>query len=377
MSPRKLLFYDSLNRSGCWWYRIHQPAKALIKHVSPDDMIVACTTLLDPEPMQVWVDQADAIYSGMLENDKFLDWMEGEQARGRRLFFDYDDDPFNVSPFNPAYEKRGLKEVEFTTGDGRPLGKWKDGQNGFSLEENQKRADTFIRALRQCDLLTTPNAHLADKFSRYSQNVKLIKNMIDLSAWRPLPLVKDDRVRIIYQGGWSHFGDWQIIKKPLKKVMEEHKNVDLVVMGQTYEGILKEFPQDRVQRVDWVDVEAYPYLFRSLDGDIGICPLEKSEFNLCKSELKWEEYSALEIPAVCSQVGPYIAAVDHGLTGFLAKNETEWEQYLTELILSPELRRAVGRSARRRVEDYYDLKNCSSLYLDAFRAGFGVHLAVA
>lgn len=372
-SEKKLLFYDSINRSGCWWYRIHQPATAMLEC---KDYICGCTTLMEPEPMQVWVDKADAIYSMMLENEKFLEWMETEQNHGRKLFFDYDDDPFSVSPFNPAYAKRGLSEVKFTADDGKPLGEWKDGQNGFNLEENHKRAETFIRALKQCDLMTTPSKYLADKFSKYARNVKVIKNMIDLKMWSPLPLPKDDKIRIVYQGGWSHFKDWQVIKAPLKRVMEEHKNVILVLMGQTYEGVLKDFPQDRIQRIDWVDIEAYPYLFRSLNGDIGICPLENSEFNLSKSELKWEEYGALGIPAVCSQVGPYTVAVNHGADGFLARNEDEWVEYLTNLITSKELREKIGRQARIRIEDYYDVSRCQSIYVDAFRSGFGVDLVI-
>ncbi|MEK7578247.1 MAG: hypothetical protein AAB456_00815, partial [Patescibacteria group bacterium] len=187
----------------------------------------------------------------------------------------------------------------------------------------------------------------------------------------------DDKVRIIYQGGWSHYKDWQIIKRPLKKIMEKHKNVILIIMGQTYEGILKEFPQDRIERVDWVDVEAYPFLFRSLNGDIGLCPLEKSEFNLCKSELKWQEYGALEIPAVCSNFGPYQIAVDHESTGFLADNEDEWFEYLNALILGKNLRAEIGKQARCRIENYYDLHRSQGLYVDAFRSGFGVELAVA
>ena len=353
---------------------MHQPAKALQE---TNDMFVGYTTGLDPEPMQTWVDKADAIYSMMLENEKFLDWMGDEQKRGRKMFFDYDDDPFNVSPFNPAYEKRGLKEVRFSGEDGKYLGEWKDGRDGFNLKENEIRAETFIRALKQCDLMTTPSKYLADKFSNYARNVKVIKNMINLRVWKPLSLVKDDKVRIIYQGGWSHYKDWQIIKRPLKKIMEKHKNVILIIMGQTYEGILKEFPQDRIERVDWVDVEAYHFLFRSLNADIGICPLEKSEFNLCKSELKWEEYGALEIPAVCSNFGPYQIAVDHESTGFLADNEDEWFEYLNALILGKNLRAEIGKQARRRVEDYYDLHRSQSLYVDAFRAGFGVELALA
>lgn len=379
MDKRKVLFYQG-RRSGCDFYRILQPARALLFQ---DDMHCAYSSGLEPEELQIWVDKSDAIVSMQIENEKFLDWMEGEQQNGRKMFFDYDDDPFSVSPFNPSYEKLGTKEVKFHREDGSLLGEWRDGVDGFNLAANIERANVFKRAFKQADLITTTNQYLASKLAGHAgsfwnrgKKVKVIRNMLNLKIWKPLPLVKDDKVRIIYQGGWSHFKDWQIVRPALKKIMDEHKNVVLLLMGQTYEGSLMDLDKDRIERYDWMDVEAYPYMFRTLNADIGICPLEKSEFNLCKSELKWEEYSALEIPSICSQYGPYSIAVDHGTTGFLAKNEKEWTEYLDSLIRDKSLRIDMGKQARKRIEERYDISKNLNLYVDAFRAGFGVELVV-
>src|SRR5437899_12979401 len=67
---------------------------------------------------------------------------------------------------------------------------------------------------------------------------------------------------------------------------------------------------------------------------IGIAPLEKNAFNDAKSELKWLEYTALGIPTVASDFGPYKRAIGSGKDGFLTNDN--WELALTNLIENSE-----------------------------------------
>lgn len=361
-SNSHVLFYASGRKNGCSFYRIIQPGRKMVQH---DLMPAALSSDMEPAECQVWVDKAGAIYSQNLENEKFLDWMADEQKQGRKLILDYDDDPFHVSPFNPAYEKRGTCEVKFEWPDGTTA-EWKDGKDGFCIEENVKRLQTFARALHQADLVTTTTSVLKDLFSRYSYRVRQLRNMVDLNVWRPLNLVKDEWVRIIYQGGWSHYMDFMEVKEALEKVLEAYPNVKLVVMGQWYPGVFGGRFQDRIELHDWADVELYPWIFKTLNADIGICPLENTQFNSAKSEIKWVEYSALKIPTVSSAVRPYCVAMDHGKTGFVAKDSDEWAGYLSNLIEDEQLRKDVGEEARRRIEDIYDVDKRIGIYKTAF-----------
>jgi glycosyltransferase involved in cell wall biosynthesis len=216
------------------------------------------------------------------------------------------------------------------------------------------------------DMVTTPSKILAEVFKNYNNNVKVLKNYLDLNIWKPLNIVKDDKIRIVWQGGHSHFEDWFEVRDALKIVMDKYKNVVLVIMGSEFEGTA--LPSDRVEKVGWVSMDAYPHVFKTLNADIGICPLKNSSFNVCKSELKWEEYSALKIPTVASMTHPYSDYIEDGETGFLCKNTDEWVKKLSLLIESKEIRETVGSNARKHVEKNYDADKKWVEYESAYKS---------
>jgi hypothetical protein len=86
-----------------------------------------------------------------------------------------------------------------------------------------------------------------------------------------------------------------------------------------------------------------------LDLDISVAPNKANQFNDCRSNIKWMEAAMLGIPSVVSNIHPYLTSIEHGVTGFIAKNEDEWVKYLSELIESKEKRETIGRNAKKAV----------------------------
>ena len=82
--------------------------------------------------------------------------------------------------------------------------------------------------------------------------------------------------------------------------------------------------------------------------DIAIAPIKDTQFNRCKSNIKWLEHSMLKTPMVLSDVTPY-KMVKHGETGFLAKTTEDWVTYLSLLIENPAERKRIGENAYRSV----------------------------
>jgi glycosyltransferase involved in cell wall biosynthesis len=72
---------------------------------------------------------------------------------------------------------------------------------------------------------------------------------------------------------------------------------------------------------------------------------------------------AMGIPVVASPVGEQKYVVKHGVNGFFAKNEEEWYNYLKMLIEDDDLRRRMGREARKTAEKELSLEvNGKKLY---------------
>ena len=119
---------------------------------------------------------------------------------------------------------------------------------------------------------------------------------------------------------------------------------------------------------DWFNVRKIPYypmsmhtfydwLAKNSNWDIGIIPLTDTQFNRCKSELKYIEFSALGIPVIASDMNVYNECIVDGVNGFLAANEEEWIDKLSLLINDPILRNGMVNNARKDILENYNLES--------------------
>jgi glycosyltransferase involved in cell wall biosynthesis len=151
--------------------------------------------------------------------------------------------------------------------------------------------------------------------------------------------------------------------------MEKYPHLKFVVSGAWFEGVLKTIPdwQKRVELNPWVDISAYPYKSILNDMDFFVIPLQDTEFNRCKSNIKWVEQAAIEVPAVTSLVSPYkeIATEDNGI--FIEKNDPEsWYEGICYMIENAEGRKKMGKAARATVEQHFDSNKEAHRWAEAY-----------
>jgi glycosyltransferase involved in cell wall biosynthesis len=75
---------------------------------------------------------------------------------------------------------------------------------------------------------------------------------------------------------------------------------------------------------------------------------------------------AMEIPCVVSPVGVNTSIIEHGVNGFLASSENEWESYLRRLINDSALRKNLGEAGRKKVVEKYSVKSNAENFLKLF-----------
>lgn len=100
--------------------------------------------------------------------------------------------------------------------------------------------------------------------------------------------------------------------------------------------------------------------------DIGVMPMEDTDWEKGKCGFKALQYMALEIPAVASSVGANQEIIDHGINGFLCQNPEEWYTYLEQLIASEKLRKSIGEAGRKKVLEKYSVYSNTPLFLSLF-----------
>lgn len=301
---------------------------------------------------------------GSLTRQKLKSFRDLHKAVGStsKIVYDYDDNPFAVSPFNQSYGASGTEEVFLNMPDGTKAGLWVDGKN-IDIEENRAKSEYLKLALAEADLITTTTEYLANVLRVYNPNVKVLPNCIDLKRFTKLELPKRE-VRVLWTGSASHYEDVLEMQRTFLKMLSAYPEVKLVICGYVPPGMKINFPSDRVEYHEWDHVMSYPYRLAALNADIALIPLRDTEFNRCKSPLKFLEMSALSIPSVVSHVGPYREIVelsgndDIGMfvEGF---NPDDWLTAIAFLIEKPALRNLMGQKARTFIEEHFDInKRC-------------------
>jgi glycosyltransferase involved in cell wall biosynthesis len=184
----------------------------------------------------------------------------------------------------------------------------------------------------------------------------VIENALDAetlhAATTARPRRPDGKIRIIYGSGTrTHDADFALIANALKRVLTEHADVEIVLVGDLNppSGLL-EF-KERLRRLPACPYAEYLALLA--DSDIAIAPLIAGNFNDAKSNIKFLEAASVGVPSVCSPRSAFAQAIQHGETGFLAASVDDWYSALTSLVTDQALRQRVGQAARQAVLECY------------------------
>lgn len=338
--------------SGCTWYRMYVPLKALDR-LSGESSVTFLSAMkgdtITGDPLLESPEQAEGADLFIAQRVNFyggLGVWRRMTTQHRRTVYENDDDVWHIDRSNPAY------------------GHYCEG--GDIREAVQRYCDT-------ASLITVTTPYLGDLHREMSPHVPVTVLPNYVPEW-VLSLEHDDRQghpRIGWAGGSSHEQDLLIAGPSVRRFMQRFPKWRCWVNGVDFRRELK-VPMDRTFHVPWLPVCARPKLYyRSLDFDIGICPLADTAFTRSKSAVKALEYMARGIPVVASDTEPYRRFIRHGETGFLVKREHEWLKYLSELAADNELRATMGAAALEQAREHTIERHWRE-WEDAYKALFPV-----
>jgi glycosyltransferase involved in cell wall biosynthesis len=224
------------------------------------------------------------------------------------------------------------------------------------------------RAFRQAVSLSARsiagNRYLA-AFAGAPEKTTVIPTVIDTDVYRPAPVPEgeDDRLVIGWMGTSGNFVYFDEIEPAIRQLLSEHRNaVFRIVSNGTYPALLGH-PQ--VEQVPW-SAESE---IRELEGfDVGIMALADTAWSRGKCGFKLIQYMSVGRPVVASAVGANVEILEGAGAGFLARDGRDWIESLRGLVANAELRRAMGRAARRRIEDGYSIRSVLDRYVAIFES---------
>lgn len=204
---------------------------------------------------------------------------------------------------------------------------------------------------------TSTNA-LADFLRQFNPNVKIFENHIK-KIQPPRNFSKEsaqkNRPVTIFFGALNRDKDFEEIlpvindvaktygKKVLFKIIAKQKLFNSI---ETQNKILLGKPN--VYDGQYISYEEYENALHT--SDIALLPLLDSEFNRCKSDLKFIECASGGAVVLASPV-VYSATVKDGVNGFIFKNVKEFDEKLRMLIFNKSKRREVAENAYNYVKN--------------------------
>ncbi len=223
-----------------------------------------------------------------------------------------------------------------------------------------KDAGKTSKLIGLCDLIFAGNAYLADYAKRYNPNTVIVPTTIDTEEYIPVDRKREGPVVIGWSGSITTIQHFRYAIPALQAIKGKYGDrVSIRVIG---DGSYRE-PSLGVVGLPWRKETELEDL-RAID--IGIMPLPDDAWARGKCGLKGLQYMALGIPAIMSPVGVNSEIIQDGVNGHLATTTNEWVERLGELIDDTEARLAMGRAARRTVEEKYSVSVWCDRYLDLF-----------
>lgn len=195
----------------------------------------------------------------------------------------------------------------------------------------------IIESIKACDFVITTTPILRDKIAPLNPNVHIIENGIDREdvAWQPNKIASD-RIRFGFLGGSTHIHDIYTISHDVVTALKDNafKKKGQIALAHTYvpgqpsnyvgyerlltdnfnclefdyrkkllQGLEPSGLNQPYRRLKFKPVEEFATMYN--DIDVSISPLENTEFNSCKSELKMIEAGFMDCAIMLSDVNPY------------------------------------------------------------------------
>lgn len=197
---------------------------------------------------------------------------------------------------------------------------------------------------------------------------------------------RNGRVMIAWGGSPTHKEDLAVITKPLMKIMNEHQDWLLGMVGFIHSDWLQMMKREQLWQFGLVPVKYYYSLYKQVGMTVGLAPVNRDSFNLGKSNLKIIEYMALGVYGIASDFATYsgkllkeyeeegVDVPPPAIRGWcgpdvpLCKTEEDWEREILRACNDEEFRFEVTQRNRIFVEENYNIYENVKFWKEAYES---------
>jgi len=214
------------------------------------------------------------------------------------------------------------------------------------------------------------NQNLADYAKKYNKKIIIIPTPSkeeDIKLTKNYSAKKNEKLVIGWIGNVEpHLPNLKMVKNVLKRLSNKY-SFELRIIGSLGNKEIHKMYSD-IPNVDIIHSVPPPEAQKALvQFDIGIMPLQDTEWNCGKCAKKLLDYFGAGLATVSSPVGMNKEIVQNGKNGYFARNEKEWYEKLEKLIKDVKLRERLGENARKTITEKYLLKPCAKKMIEVIR----------
>ncbi len=213
--------------------------------------------------------------------------------------------------------------------------------------QNSVKIDALIRLSKLC---ICGNGYLASYTEQINTNTCIIPTAIDTQKFIPKLLLNEVPLTIGWTGTSGNYAFFSNeLKHALKTVLRDNKNTRFLFICDHKPDQSFDFPYDFIKWTPETEIADLQQI------DIGLMPLEESEWTKGKCGFKLIQYGAIEIASIASNVGVNSQVVLDSQSGYLVKEEN-WEVLLKQLIENSAIRKEMGEKARIHIDTNYSIR---------------------
>lgn len=334
--PLRIVQVGSFGAIGDNVYRQHEPAAALARQPGVD--------VVEVHPLARHRDAAalaaDVLVLTMTMDVEVLRLIHQRRLLGKATICEVNDYLPDVQSWNPAHRS------------------WSD-ERGLHL---------FRQLIRRCAATQVTSAALAEHLAPLAPRLAVFPNQL-----ASLPPPRQPRagaptgegVVVGWGGSVGHLQDLASVAPVLCQWLQATPGARLEIMADPALAVL--FEAAPAERFRFHCAGSLEHYLRWLQGiDIGLAPLLPTEYNRCRSDVKFLEYAAHGVVPVLQRLDPYTAVAD-GVEGFLFADAQKLRAVLDRLVSDPPLRQRVAAAAYAQVARHRRLDDHASARVAFYR----------
>ncbi|MBC18079.1 MAG: hypothetical protein CL942_13625 [Desulfovibrio sp.] len=205
----------------------------------------------------------------------------------------------------------------------------------------------FQRMCQGADVCVVDNKALAEEAAKYQDQVHVVTTPIDVEHFVPGNGGKNGGPTLV---GWCGNCDNQSYAEQVMGTLTPLAgSVQFSILSkEPYAGPAREY----AMWTSWAPGREVGHLQAM---DIGLVPVPSDDNGQVANGIEALKLMSVGLPVIASDVGVHAEMIDHGVDGYLVRDEADWAKYIKNLADQPDLRRRMGEQARKKIVENHAL----------------------